>query len=1039
MIKAEQAGTTLRATLTNLAKPTQQMTGYMEELGISLTDAQGNVKPFNEVMVDLRKGFEGLTEAQKAEYAAGIAGKEAMSGLLAIVNASDEDFAALTEQINNCNGAAEGAAKIMQDNLKGSVEQLGGALETLGIEFYDSVNTPIRTIVDSATSMVEQLTKAFKDGGLSGLVSEIGAVFAEVATQAANSAPKMIDAATSMITSFLDGIGNNTNRIAEAAVKIGESLINGIAQIIPKVAEVGVEIISSLASNLLGSDVGKSVGELGKTIIDSFKTIASAVSGALNSLKPVFSTFISTVSKIAKTVIPPLTKVIEICISALKPMAPILLGVAGGFTALKVVKTVTGLIQKFTETEIVSNTITAIQNGLIWAKIAATEVLAKKITVAQAAQQLWNIAMGQNPIGAVVAAIGVFVGVLSGLAIALSGTNSEYQNAVNSMNEMKTAHEELAAEQQKKLEADFKEIDQITTLKLELDKLVDSNGKVKEGYEDRVKAITGELSDATGIEIELLDGQIQKYEELGKSIDDVITKKKMSALTDSLQEISKQSEENLTQATKNVETFTKELENAEYTLGLTQKGTDAYYRAENNVDEKRKKLEEAVRVHDECLRDMAVSEKAFKVQSRGNTEEMNAFIASTAVVTDETGKKIIKTEREAYDERSGMAQAYREAASRAQDEDTQKTLLEMANSEDEKTQLIAKSLVGQISLIDANGETFQLSYEELMNRAKDGVTNGGVGVDLAMQENMSSIVAAISNSQLPVEEQTKMLADIQTQVFQNNVPNVSAAEQSTMQSVLDAISSTNPQMASAVQALVNAGILEMDNGKIGFSDKAREMGLDGNETLQGYVKEFETTAKSIAEGATSGVKSGAWNFVLQVGEMAGNAAAEFAKRLNINSPSRVFRDIAKSIPEGAALGVKGNAKIATDAISAMAKDMTSEYENSLDNFTTAGIQDVFDKLPEQEIKLVGLLEKIKGLDATALMDQARAAVYSNQTAVAGAAARSNYMINTGISQSTSSGGDRQTVINFNQPVESPDATARAINRIFTFGLAGDKG
>ena len=1038
-IKAETAGTALRATLTNLAKPTQQMTGYMEELGISLTDAQGNVKPFNEVMVDLRKGFEGLTEAQKAEYAAGIAGKEAMSGLLAIVNASDEDFAALTEQINNCNGAAEEAAKIMQDNLKGSVEQLGGALETLGIEFYDSVNTPIRTIVDSATSMVEQLTKAFKDGGLSGLVSELGTVFAEVATQAANSAPKMIDAATSMITSFLDGIGNNTNRIAEAAVKIGESLINGIAQIIPKVAEVGVEIISSLASNLLGSDVGKSVGELGKTIIDSFKTIASAVSGALNSLKPVFSTFISTVSKIAKTVIPPLTKVIEICISALKPMAPILLGVAGGFTALKVVKTVTGLIQKFTETEIVSNTITAIQNGLIWAKIAATEVLAKKITVAQAAQQLWNIAMGQNPIGAVVAAIGIFVGVLSGLAVALSGTNSEYQNAVNSMSEMKTAHEELAAEQQKKLEADFKEIDQITTLKLELDKLVDSNGKVKEGYEDRVKAITGELSDATGIEIELLDGQIQKYEELGKSIDDVITKKKMSALTDSLQEISKQSEENLTQATKNVETFTKELENAEYTLGLTQKGTDAYYRAENNVDEKRKKLEEAVRVHDECLRDMAVSEKAFKVQSRGNTEEMNAFIASTAVVTDETGKKIIKTEREAYDERSGMAQAYREAASRAQDEDTQKTLLEMANSEDEKTQLIAKSLVGQISLIDANGETFQLSYEELMNRAKDGVTNGGVGVDLAMQENMSSIVAAISNSQLPVEEQTKMLADIQTQVFQNNVPNVSAAEQSTMQSVLDAISSTNPQMASAVQALVNAGILEMDNGKIGFSDKAREMGLDGNETLQGYVKEFETTAKSIAEGATSGVKSGAWNFVLQVGEMAGNAAAEFAKRLNINSPSRVFRDIAKSIPEGAALGVKGNAKIATDAISAMAKDMTSEYENSLDNFTTAGIQDVFDKLPEQEIKLVGLLEKIKGLDATALMDQARAAVYSNQTAVAGAAARSNYMINTGISQSTSSGGDRQTVINFNQPVESPDATARAINRIFTFGLAGDKG
>ena len=1040
-IKAETAGTALRATLTNLAKPTQQMTGYMEELGISLTDAQGNVKPFNEVMVDLREGFEGLTEAQKAEYAAGIAGKEAMSGLLAIVNASDEDFAALTEQINNCNGAAEEAAKIMQDNLKGSVEQLGGALETLGIEFYDSVNTPIRTIVDSATSMVEQLTKAFKDGGLSGLVSELGTVFAEVATQAANSAPKMIDAATSMITSFLDGIGNNTNRIAEAAVKIGESLINGIAQIIPKVAEVGVEIISSLASNLLGSDVGKSIGELGKTIIDSFKTIASAVSGALNSLKPVLSTFISTVSKIAKTVIPPLTKVIEICISALKPMAPILLGVAGGFTALKIVKTVTGLIQKFTETEIVSNTITTIQNGLIWAKIAATEVLAKKITVAQAAQQLWNIAMGQNPIGAVVAAIGVFVGVLSGLAIALSGTNSEYQNAVNSMNEMKTAHEELAAEQQKKLEADFKEIDQITTLKLELDKLVDSNGKVKEGYEDRVKAITGELSDATGIEIELIDGQIQKYGELGQEIDTVITKKKMSSLVDSLQEMSDHAYENLTQANKDLETITQKYEDAEasYQRALESHDNKLIENAKSYRDQVKGELEGATKTVENFYTDIALAEKAFIISSSGNVDEMNELINSISVTTDETGQKIIKSEKETYDERALLAQSFREAAKRAEDQYTKDLLNEQANRLEQQNEQLRRSLDTQVTLIDANGETFQLSYEELMNRAKDGITNGGVGVDLAMQENMSAIVTAITNSQLPVEEQTKMLADIQTQVFQNNVPNVSAAEQSTMQSVLDAISSTSPQMASAVQALVNAGILELDNGKIGFSEKAKEMGLNGNEYLKAYVSEFNTTAKNIADGAASGVQSNMWRFVSEVGTMAKKGLDNFTHTLGIASPAKAFIKAAKWIPEGAAQGIKNNAKVALSAISSMAKDMTSEYENSLDDLTTSGIQDAFDKLPEQEVKLVGLLERIKGLDATALMDQARAAVYSNQTTVAGAAARSNYMINTGISQSTSSGGDRQTVINFNQPVESPDATARALNRIFTFGLAGDKG
>ena len=1032
-IKAETAGTALRATLTNLAKPTKQMTGYMEELGISLTDAQGNVKPFNEVMIDLREGFNGLTEAQKAEYAAGIACKEAMSGLLAIVNASDEDFAALTEQINNCNGAAEEAAKIMQDNLKGSVEQLGGALETLGIEFYDSVNTPIRTIVDSAASMVEQLTKAFKDGGLSGLVSELGTVFAEVATQVANSAPKMIDAATSMITSFLDGIGNNTNRIAEAAVKIGESLINGIAQIIPKVAEVGVQIISALISNILGSDVGRSVGELGKTIIDSFKTIASAVTGALNSLKPAFSTFISTVSKIAKTVIPLLTKVVEICIDALKPMAPILLGVAGGFAALKIVQTVTTWTKKFTEAEIVSNTVSAIQNGLIWAKVAAAEVLAGKITAAQAAQQLWNIAMESNPIGKVVTAIGIFVGVLSGLAIALSGTNSEYQNAVTSMHEMKTAHEELAAEQQKKLETDFKEIDQITTLKLELDKLVDSNGKVKEGYEDRAKAITGELSDATGIEIELIDGQIQKYGELGESIDAVITKKKMSSLVDSLQEISDHAYENLTQANKDLETISQKYENAEdsYQRALRTHDSQVIFSAKSYRDKVKGELEGATKTVEGFYTDIALSEKAFIVSSSGNVDEMNELINSISISTDEAGQKIIKTEKETYDERASLAQSFREAAERADDQYTKDLLNEQADRLEQQNAQLKRSLETQVTLIDANGETFQLSYEELMNRAKDGITNGGVGVDLAMQENMSSIVAAITDSQLPVEEQMKLIADLQTEVLKNATPEAAESQKRLLGSIIQAIADKNPEVKASMQSLVDAGLIVIDNKEnmnsaytkgSNVSKKAKE-GLEsedtssaGNDFVAGFVNAMtsnENLTKVLGGGAV-------------LGAMAG-AGLRSSKGIDSHSPSKKARKSGNDFVDGFILSIRDRAAEAAEESAKLGEGVVS------------GLTRELDQLPEQEIKLVGLLEKIKGLDATALMDQARAAVYSNQTAVAGAAARSNYMINTGISQSTSSGGDRQTVINFNQPVESPDATARAINRIFTFGLAGDKG
>lgn len=156
-IKGESAGTALRGMLTNLAKPTDQVKGYMDALGISMTTASGEVKPLNQLMGELRGAFANLTDAQKAEYAAGIAGKEAMSGLLAIVKASDEDFASLTEQINNCNGAAEEISGTTQDNLAGQLTTLKSQLEELAISVGEILMPAIRTIVGWIQKFVNKL------------------------------------------------------------------------------------------------------------------------------------------------------------------------------------------------------------------------------------------------------------------------------------------------------------------------------------------------------------------------------------------------------------------------------------------------------------------------------------------------------------------------------------------------------------------------------------------------------------------------------------------------------------------------------------------------------------------------------------------------------------------------------------------------------------------------------------------------------------------------------------------------------------------
>ena len=156
-IKASQAGTALRTLLTNMVNPTDNMDWAMRRLNVSLTDNEGNMKSLNEVMVDLRKGFSQLSQAEQAEVAANLAGKEGMSGLLAIVNASETDFNKLTKAINAADGTAQDMADTMLDNLGGQLTILGSALEGLAISFGEMLVPTLTEGVRHLTEFVDSL------------------------------------------------------------------------------------------------------------------------------------------------------------------------------------------------------------------------------------------------------------------------------------------------------------------------------------------------------------------------------------------------------------------------------------------------------------------------------------------------------------------------------------------------------------------------------------------------------------------------------------------------------------------------------------------------------------------------------------------------------------------------------------------------------------------------------------------------------------------------------------------------------------------
>lgn len=158
-IKAEVAGTSLKTALANMAKPTKQMQAYMDKYGISLTNADGSMKTFREVIDNLRSSLGGLSKTEKTAAATAIFGKESFAGMLAIVNASDADFKKVSDAVNNAAGAAERMAAIKLDNLEGDVTLLKSATDGLQTAIGDALLPTFRAGTQQLTKFVSNLTE----------------------------------------------------------------------------------------------------------------------------------------------------------------------------------------------------------------------------------------------------------------------------------------------------------------------------------------------------------------------------------------------------------------------------------------------------------------------------------------------------------------------------------------------------------------------------------------------------------------------------------------------------------------------------------------------------------------------------------------------------------------------------------------------------------------------------------------------------------------------------------------------------------------
>lgn len=317
-IKASQSGTAMRSILTRLAKPTKESAVAMEELGISLDDGEGNMKSFKQIMDDLRGGFGelmvpqdefrdrlselniqlesgeikqkaydkeverliglayGAEGAEKAKYAAMLAGQEAMSGLLAIVSASDEDYQKLTNSIYECNGAAEEMSRVMMDNLAGDIQYFKSALESLQIAISDSLTPTLREFAQFGQKAMAQLLEGFQSAGTSGFFSALTDIVTQAVTFLSEKAPMFAEVSMRFIESLATGILNARNQIIDSAQQIFGTLMSGLDSWLSAhtqdLFEFGVYILNNLfrAFTDAGSLIAKYIGDFVPLIAQAF-------------------------------------------------------------------------------------------------------------------------------------------------------------------------------------------------------------------------------------------------------------------------------------------------------------------------------------------------------------------------------------------------------------------------------------------------------------------------------------------------------------------------------------------------------------------------------------------------------------------------------------------------------------------------------------------------------------------------------------------------------------------------------------------------
>lgn len=249
-IKGAEGGTHLRNIILSLQSPTKDAREVMEQLGLEVYDAQGNMRQLDDILTDLNTVMDGMTQGDKDSIINALFNKTDLAAVNGLLAAQGEQWETLASQIDSANGAMGQMAETQQDNLQGVMTSMGSAFEGLQLAVFERLEPTLTELGSYGIQCIRTLSTALSEGGPEAMLQAAGDILAELAAGIAEQLPGLMSTGVEIITQLTQSLTNAMPAILDTGAQVLGALVQGLIGSLPQLLSCAAEILCEFVNYL---------------------------------------------------------------------------------------------------------------------------------------------------------------------------------------------------------------------------------------------------------------------------------------------------------------------------------------------------------------------------------------------------------------------------------------------------------------------------------------------------------------------------------------------------------------------------------------------------------------------------------------------------------------------------------------------------------------------------------------------------------------------------------------------------------------------